>query len=200
MGYCKHIQLLGILLLATNELYADSLRIYRYVDNNGQTAFNSSIPADSAKNGYTILNTKGDVLEVVPPTSTNAELTVLSADQEQQRQEAEARLARKEADRALLRLYHTPADLERKRDFHLAELDMQIADRTAELAELDAVISELEQQPESSELARKQSERDKLDTELLTLGAKRDNEAFGFQEDIERLRYLQGLTENTAAN
>ncbi len=60
--------LAALLLTGTTALYAaESLRIYRYTDNKGQTGFNSSIPAEFVKNGYAILNDKGQVLEEFPP-------------------------------------------------------------------------------------------------------------------------------------
>ncbi len=202
MEYRNPARLLALLVLfgASALNAAESLRIYRYTDNNGLVSFNSSVPPQFAKNGYTILDTKGKVLQVVPRTPSRAELVAHSGDYEQQRRNEEARIARKEADSVLLRLYRSPEDIERKRDLNLAEYDQQIADMTVELAELDAEIAQLDPATASSKLADRQGKRDDLDTELLTLTAKRENAAYGFKEDLERLRHLQGLSKNTAAN
>jgi len=70
---------------------------------------------------------------------------------------------------------------------------------TAKLAQLDARIAELEREADSAELADQQAERQELDSELLTLVAKRENAAYGFELDIKRLGELQGLTKNAAA-
>lgn len=200
MEYRKSANLLVLLLLlGTGALQAaESGRIYRYVDNNGKTAFNSYIPADFVKNGYAILNHKGQLLEEFPPQLTREDRAALTAEQEQQRLQEEARNARKEADSILLRVYRTPEDIERKRDLNLAELDREIATKTTELGQLDAALTQLEQG--SAEFVKRTQEREELDTELLTLTAKRVNAAYGFEEDIERLRYLQRSAKDTAAN
>src|SRR5687768_13198355 len=190
-----------LLLLGTSALHAaESPRVYRYVDDNGQMAFNSVVPPEFAKNGYTILDQKGRVLKEVPPVRTRDESAEQTAQRERQLKAEEARIARKEADNILLRVYRSPADIERKRDLNLAEFDTQIATKTAELEQLDMEIARFEQEGDSAKLLKLQEDRDDLDTELLTLSAKRENAAYGFEEDIERLRYLQGSTKNTAAN
>ena len=196
----KHTRLLVLLLLlgAGTLDAAESARIYRYVDNNGQTSFNSFVPPEFAKNGYAILDQKGRVLQEIPRTRTREELASQTAEQEQQLLEEEARVAQKEADGVLLRVYRSPEDLEHKRDLGLAEFDTQIATLTARLEQLDTAMAELAQ--DSDELAEQLSEREDLETELLTITAKRENAAYGFEEDIKRLRYLQGAPKNTAAN
>lgn len=200
MGHHKPASLLAaLLLMGTATLYAaESLRIYRYTDDKGRTAFNSYIPAEFVKNGYAILNDKGRVLEEFPPILSKKVSAEETGEQEQERLEAEARLARKEADEILLRIYRTPEDIERRRDVSMAEFDTEIAAVTDELEQLDLEIAALEQG--DAKLPRKLDQREKLDTELLTLMAKRENAAYGFEEDIERLKYLQRVAKDTAAN
>src|SRR5688572_5082071 len=137
--------LAALLLIGTTTLCAaQSIRIYRYTDDKGQTAFNSYIPAEFVKNGYAILNDKGRVLEEFPPILSREATATETAEQEQQRLEAEARIARKEADEMLLRLYATPEDIEHRRDVNLQEFDTEIAAKTAELEQLDTEITQLE--------------------------------------------------------
>ena len=197
MEYHKAANLLALLLLlGTGALHAaESGRIYRYIDDKGQTAFNSYIPAEFVKNGYAILNHKGELLEEFPPQLTRENLSVPTAEEQRQREQEEAR---EEADNILLRMYPTPEDIQRKRDHRLAELDTEIASKAAELEELDNDMARLERG--SAEFARQMEEREQLDTELLTLTAKRENAAYGFNEDIERLKYLQRSAKDTAAN
>lgn len=200
MGHHKFASLLtALLLMGTAASYAaESLRIYRYTDDKGQTAYNSYIPAEFVKNGYAILNDRGRVLEEFPPILSKKASAEETRQQVQERLEAEARVARKEADDILLRIYRTPQDIERRRDISMAEFDTEIAAITTELEQLDAEIAGLEHG--DTRLTRKQDQREKLDTELLTLVAKRENAAYGFEEDIERLRYLQRIAKDTAAN
>jgi hypothetical protein len=199
MEYHKPASFLAaLLLIGTTTLYAaESGRIYRYTDDKGQTAFNSYIPAEFVKNGYAILNHRGRVLEEFPPVLARKSPAEETAQQEQQRLEAEARVARKEADNILLRVYRSPEDIERRRDLNLSEFDSEIAAKTAALEQLDAEIAQLE--PGSTALTRQKRKRDELDTEVLTLEAKRENAAYGFEEDIERLKYLQRIAKDTAA-
>ncbi len=98
----------------------------------------------------------------------------------------------------LLSLYPTPEDIEHRRDASLEEFDAEIAAKTAELEQLDTEITQLE--PGTAERTKHLRERDELDTALLTLTAKKENAAYGFKEDIERLRYLQKIAKDTAAN
>jgi hypothetical protein len=200
MEFHKPARFLAALLLIgiTALCAAQSLRIYRYTDDKGQTAFNSYIPAEFVKNGYAILNDRGQVLEEFPPILSREAVAAESAEQEQQRLEAEARIARKEADEMLLRLYPTPKDIEQRRDVSLGEFDAEISAKTIELEQLDAEIAQLE--PGNAERAKRLKVRDELDTALLTLAAKKENAAYGFKEDIERLRYLQKTAKDTAAN
>jgi hypothetical protein len=200
MEFHKPANFLAALLLLGTATFcaAQSLRIYRYTDDKGQTAFNSYIPAEFVKNGYAILNDRGRVLEEFPPILSREALAIETAEQEQQRLEAEARVARKEADDILLRLYPTPKDIEHRRDVALGEFDLEIAAKTTELEQLDAEIAQLE--PGSPERAKQLRQRDDLDTALLTLAAKKENAAYGFKEDIERLKYLQRIAKDTAAN
>ena len=73
--------LAAVLLIGTATLCAaQSLRIYRYTDDKGQTAFNSYIPAEFVKNGYAILNERGRVLEEFPPILSREALAVETAD------------------------------------------------------------------------------------------------------------------------
>jgi hypothetical protein len=197
MEYHKAANLLALLLLlGTGALHAaESGRIYRYIDDKGHTAFNSFIPAEFVKNGYAILNHKGQLLEEFPPQLTREDLSVQNTEEQYQRQRDQAR---QEADNMLLRLYRTPEDIERRRDLHLNELDTEIAAKVAELAQLNLELAEIEL--DSAEFAKQMKARVAIDTEVLTLTAKRENAAYGFKEDIERLKYLQRRAKDTAAN
>src|SRR5687768_1058302 len=115
-----------LLLLGTGALNAaEAPRVYRYYDDSGLLVYNSFIPAEFAKNGYTILNQKGRVLEEIPRTLTREEKVAQAAEQERKWREEEALLAQQEADNYLMRVFRTPEDIARKRDRDLAEFDVQ---------------------------------------------------------------------------
>src|SRR5688500_5203961 len=150
-----------MLVLGTCSLNAaEATRIYRYYDNDGKLVYNSFIPAEFVRNGYTILNQKGSVLDEIPRTLTPEEMAEQIAERAKTRQQEEARIARQEADLVLLRVYRTPEDIQRKRDLSLADFDAQISATTAELERLDVAIAQFGQDTDSTELAELQTQRE----------------------------------------
>ena len=113
------------LVLATLALPAAAANIYKYIDKDGRTVFNSFIPAEYVKNGYTILNEQGQVVQVVPRAATAEELNAQQAAKAAEDAALAARLAQEEADKLLIRLYRTPEDIERKRDNNIKQLQTQ---------------------------------------------------------------------------
>ena len=113
------------LVLATLALPAAAANIYKYIDKDGRTVFNSFIPAEYVKNGYTILNEQGQVVQVVPRAATAEELNAQQAAKAAEDAALAARLAQEEADKLLIRLYRTPEDIERKRDNNVKQLQTQ---------------------------------------------------------------------------
>src|SRR5688572_25550454 len=85
--------------------FAQGANIIRYTDRDGRTVYGSHIPSEYAGNGYTILNSRGQVLEVVPRAKTKAEIEAQEAAMAQAQAEAEAKEAQEEADQLLIRLY-----------------------------------------------------------------------------------------------
>jgi len=125
---------LGLLLLMPA---AQAANIYRYVDENGRTVFNSSIPPEYAKNGYTILDERGRVLQVVPRALTAEELAEVEKQRELERLAALEREKQAEHDRLLMRLYRSPDEIARKRDERLDQLNAQRTALAASLAKAE---------------------------------------------------------------
>jgi hypothetical protein len=95
------------LLLATLALPAVAANIYKYLDENGGTVFNSYIPAEYVSKGYTILNAQGQVIQVVPRAATPEEITAQAASKAAEEQALADRLVQQENDKLLTRLYST---------------------------------------------------------------------------------------------
>ncbi len=113
------------LVLATLSLSASAANIYKYIDKDGRPVFNSFIPAEYVKNGYTILNEQGQIVQVVPRAATAEELNAQQAAKAAEDAALAARMVQEEADKLLIRLYREPADIERKRDNNLKQLQTQ---------------------------------------------------------------------------
>lgn len=62
----------ALLLIGTNALAQGQL--YRYTNDEGVRVINSTIPSKYTAKGYEILNKYGQLIEVVPPAPTEAEL------------------------------------------------------------------------------------------------------------------------------
>ncbi len=112
-------------VLVQPALAASSGNIYKYVDKSGRTVFNSSIPAEYVKDGYTVLNDHGQVIQKVSPAPTTEELARQEASKVADKQALTDRVAQAEADKLLIRLYRTPEDVTKKRDNAIAQLKTQ---------------------------------------------------------------------------
>ena len=100
-----------------------SAELYRYVTKEGVTVLNNYVPPGSVKDGYTILNEDGRVLEVVPRALTADELRKREGELAESRSLAQRQRDQMEADQNLLILYSTPEDVERARDTKLASIE-----------------------------------------------------------------------------
>lgn len=192
-------------------LSAEAANIYRYKDDNGRTVFNSSVPPEFVKNGYDILNERGQVIETVPRAKTAQEIAAQEAAQLALQQEEEALRKQRDADSLLLRLYRDPDEIARKRDERLMQLDSQIEvinvtlhkiteefDRQTKVVE-NAKANGLEPAPQVVDsLASKTAELERLNAQLMRLEDEKMTEAANAERDMTRLRVLLKLPEPEA--
>ena len=80
---------------------ADAANLYKYKDDQGREITGSRVPAEFVKNGYQVLNERGQVIEVVQRTLTAEERAAQSEQLEQQRLLEQAALRQEEEDRML---------------------------------------------------------------------------------------------------
>lgn len=152
------------------------------------------------------------MLEVIPRALTATERTALAAQQEKIHLEEMAKQAQVDADNLLIRLYRTPADIELKRDEDLKLLDSQIDALKVEAEKVDEELVRLQAlaadsknkgaqvSPTTEDKISKQTlEKDRLATSGIRLANKRAKVATEYDLNINRLRELQGITENSAA-
>ena len=117
---------LSLLLAISSTLFvnvASAQSLYRYIDSDGITILNSSIPSEYVNAGYEVLNSTGQVLEVVPPFVPKVEST----------EEIEAKalaktMAKKveKEDSILLSSYSDVSEIERRRDRRVESLGREI--------------------------------------------------------------------------
>lgn len=181
----------------------DAQNIYRYQDSSGRTVFNATIPPEFVKNGYTVLNAGGQVVQVVPPAPSADEIAAREAEAEARRAEEEALRLQMEADSQLLRLYRTPAEIERKRDERLGQLDAQIAGLQVTTKKLDEEIAVLSAAIERAKaanldpapnvldsLASKNAELMRFAAQLEVVESEKAQVIADAERDIQRLQEL----------
>ena len=123
---------------------ANAANLYKYKDDQGRQITGSRVPAEFVKNGYQVLNERGQVIEVVQRTLTAEERAAQSEQLEQQRLLEQAAL-RQEEDRMLLRLYRTPEEVVRRRDATIEQLEAQMIVLNSLLEDAEEKLAELEQ-------------------------------------------------------
>lgn len=91
-----------------------AMNLYRFkID--GRTELKDHIPAEYAGYGYEILNTKGQVVKVVPRAPTAEEIAARKAREQAEKLHAQRIAELTQSDKNLLRLYAHPDDVERAR-------------------------------------------------------------------------------------
>ena len=124
----RWLSLLGVIALcsvARPVISADFL--YRYVDEEGVTVIDYTIPPQYVQQGYEILNSDGSLHKVVPRTLTADELADQSGDAYRARVAAEEAERLRKWDESLMLRYSSIEDIEAARDRALSELRIRIS-------------------------------------------------------------------------
>jgi hypothetical protein len=114
-------------VLALLSSYAFSDNLYRYENDAGGTVVDWHVPAEFAGRGYEVLNSQGQVIEVVPRQLSEDELQNkdLVERLKQDAEEERARLA--EWDKFLLLRYSSVEDIDAARERGLRELRIRLS-------------------------------------------------------------------------
>lgn len=199
----------ALVLLAVASLPASAAELFRYRDANGVVVLANTIPAEYATQGYTVIDHRGRVLRVVPRQLSEAELAERAAELAAEQEREAARLARRQADEDLLRLYSTPEDVERAMARKLASIEGAIDTVRANIQRLrtqkrnlQGQAAEIERGGEpipsniingirniDEQIAEREREIVARESEIVATRA-------DFDKDRERLRYLLGLTDD----
>lgn len=117
------------LVFAAGQL--SSQQLYRYVDQDGITILNSSIPAEYVNSGYEVINSSGQVVQTVLP---------------QKGESAEPELVVDRSDTILMSSYSNVVEIESRRDRKVDSIEREIenilSDRRVLGLQLDKEIAE----------------------------------------------------------
>lgn len=206
---CK-LTLLGLSILTLGSWAGASeaaRQFYRYLDENGVTVLDDSIPPEYVSHGYTIVDERGLTVKVVPPAKTDSEIAreqALAKELREQQRQADERAA---ADRRLLDTYAQEEDLVAAHEGRVATIDnvLTLADAkvrrlNANLDRLQALAAENErsgQRVPESRLAEIQRTRAQIAEQLgfirVREGQKRAlNDEF--ERDLARYQELRAMT------
>ena len=114
--------------------------LYRYVNDQGVTVINYSIPPEHVHKGYEILNRDGTVHEVVPKSLSDEELADESSDAYQQKVAAEEAERLRKWDESLLLRYSSIEDIEAARDRAVSDLRIRISILRSNIRSLKAQV------------------------------------------------------------
>lgn len=182
--------------MAMSAMPALAGELYRYHDNQGVPVLSrQGVPPEFIANGYQVLNEQGRVVREIPAAPSL---------EERKRQVLEA--AQAKADQQLLKLYSSPADVERARDRKLKEHDSAVGVAKSHLSSLAMQKENLEKQAAAQERAGKSvsgrlleqlqanaRQRQELNAQLERLSRQRTQELDFYNDQRERLaKLLQG--------
>jgi len=199
------VSLLLTSLLAL-QVNAQGANIYRYRDDQGNQIIGSFVPAEFVKNGYEIINERGQVIRVISRTLTEEERAAQAGDAEQQRLAEEAARRQEEEDTLLLRLYRAPEEIVRRRDSTLSELNDQLTVLNALLEDAEENIAGIQERIDSNEVAGREApanqlaqletateERDRLNRQITRIEGEKEETLATAERNINRLRELLNL-------
>jgi len=204
MHFHKLTTILWLLLFAALPVHAAN--IYKYDDDEGREILGSQVPAEYVKNGYEVINERGQVIQVVPRTLTDEERAAQADTLNQEQLAEEARRQQEEDDRLLLLLYRTPEEVVRRRDSTIEELDAQVSVLSALLLSAEEKFQDLQARVDSAESAGNEvdeslqrqydsalEERDRLARQVARIENEKVTTIETAEKNIARLKELLNL-------
>lgn len=195
-----------IFSLLALQVLAQGSTIYRYKDNQGNEIIGSQVPAEYVKNGYEVINDRGQVIRVVARTLTDDERAAQADSLEEQRLAEEAVLRQQEEDTLLLRLYRAPEEVVRRRDTTIEELDAQLSVLNALLEGAEESLKGIEEriqnnidadrEPPANLLSQQETvseERGRLVRQISRIENEKEETITTAEKNINRLRELLNL-------
>ena len=164
------------------------------------------------KNGYTIMNERGQVIEVVPRQATAVEIAAREAAEQQRLAAEQAQRKQQEADNLLVRTYKSVEEIMAQRDVRVMRLDSQLIELTGNLGKVDAEVTRLTQladkaraeakEPQAAvmtTLAEQTAERLSLHNAITVVEAEKQEEIDSAARNAQRLQELLGAAKQPVA-
>ncbi len=139
----------GFCLLAMPVEQLSGIELYKYRNADGNFEVSNAVPSSLVSKGYTVVNAQGQVLRVIAPQMTAAELEEKAA---QDKLDAEKLALIKWEDELMLR-YSSPADVEYARDQKSKAIDAMIESTLLNIDRLKVHKQQLEHQAANMERA-----------------------------------------------
>ncbi|MBD3656536.1 MULTISPECIES: DUF4124 domain-containing protein [Marinobacter] len=176
-------------------------QMYRYKDDNGRTVISNTVPHEASKRGYDILNSKGRVVDTVPPAPSAEEIAARKAEKARE----EAALRQREQDELLLKRYSHPDDAVRAMHRKIQEMQSlnqlkqgnitlvtsQLNNEQSRAADLERSGREIPE-PTRKKIDRLQNQIQDIEAEIETQNQAIENLKAEFVGDIERLEMVTG--------
>jgi hypothetical protein len=131
------VLLAGVLVVSATAVAADTSdklpvdAMFRYRDHNGNLVVSSSLTDEALYAGYQVLDSKGQVVETVPPGIPESERAAIKEKREQARR-----------DQQLLYMYTDPNGAQRTRDRQVEAINLKLSYTKNELAYQKAKLNE----------------------------------------------------------
>ena len=191
MKILLRLSLLALTLLLTLPVMA--AQFYRWVDKDGNISIQSYIPPEYVAGGYEIIDDAGNVLKTVAPQISEAE----------QRANEAAKLndqMQRARDEELLKVYRSPADVDRALKTWLSRMDMEIRVKQNRIRIKENEYDRLQSKAADEERAGKdvdqdllsqmkqvQAEIDQFNLEIRQVELRQDESRSSFMIDRERM-------------
>jgi hypothetical protein len=140
------------LILALISPVAFAANLYRF-EVEGRVILKDHVPPEYAQMGYQILSAQGLMIKQVERAPTASELVAITAKKALTEARLERIRIRREADRALLRIYSKPADVERARQRSVDDIDGYIGLQQRRIVNLTAKLERAQRRAANQERA-----------------------------------------------
>jgi len=204
LGRC--LLIMSMLISSSASLAVDKTltqKLYRYRDARGAVVIDDAVPPQFTHNGYEVLNSAGQVIEVVPRQLSAEELKNLSGEEKAKRDAKEREQKQEAYDESLLLRYSDVTDIEAARERGLKELEIRLSIVRGNMMQVKANLEREQQKAADIERSgrpvpdamrnnidalRKQIELSESDIQLRKKEVE-DSKA-QYQQEIDRFRYL----------
>ena len=155
--------LLVIMAIAMLSTFTVQAKLYKWVDENGQTHFGDRIPVQYQKKEHQELNERGVTMKTQEAMKTPEELAEARRIEKERKQAMLEEKKKKQRDRVLLDTYTTERDLVVARDSRLEAIDSQIQLAESIIMDSNAKIEGLEKKVTQIKASNREVPQDLFD-------------------------------------